>query len=112
MALASWLLVFSGVPTLLVLGYFLLARQWVRWLGRPALATVLHAEPVATLPHLVTEVTLEMLPYGEPDYVRIRRSVRWSERTAHPDRLTPGTQLRVRYRLARETIVMPDARSR
>ena len=108
--LANWVLVASGLPLLLVLGYFSLSRQWVRWFGHPALATVIHAERVANLPSALTLVTLDITPDKQPAYVRIRRSARWSEHLVHPDQLAPGVQLRVRYRLARHSIVMPDAR--
>ncbi|HEY0784659.1 MAG TPA: hypothetical protein VGD62_02240 [Acidobacteriaceae bacterium] len=107
----EWLLGLSSLPLVAIFFYLILARQWVRYFGRPATATVLQAVRVAHLPYVVTEVALALTPPGEP-HVRIRVRMRWSDRVIDPELLTPGAQLPVRYRLARQSIAMPDARRR
>jgi hypothetical protein len=113
MHIAIWLMYLSCVPALIVAIRFYATRQWVRWLGRPAMATVIQATRIATLPRIITEVTLDLTPPGEPEYVRIRARMRWSVQLAPPEHLIPGHRLAVRYcYISHAAVVMPNARRR
>jgi hypothetical protein len=108
--IAEYLFFTSSAISALALTIFFLDRWLVSWRGLPGTAIVEESELIRTLPRKIWEVRIEVIP-DDRSTGSFRRRARWSEENfaAQAQALSPGIELRVRFRRAPRPLVMPTS---